>query len=62
MKAIVNKGCIGCRFCATVCPEVFKINEDTEKSEVIASATGFEDKAEEAAAGCPVAVIELVDD
>jgi ferredoxin len=27
--------CIGCGSCEEICPEVFKLNEDTDKAEVI---------------------------
>jgi ferredoxin len=35
--------CIGCGSCADICPEVFKLNKDTEKSIVIKPEGGPED-------------------
>ena len=34
-KPVVDQGlCVGCRLCATACPQVFEINED-EKAVVV---------------------------
>jgi len=40
---IDSEECIGCGSCQEICPEVFKINEETEKSEVIKPEGGPED-------------------
>ena len=59
MKANVIEGCISCGLCASVCPEVFRMN-DENVSEVYHQPTPEqEDATQEAADGCPVSVIEL---
>ena len=52
--------CIGCGVCAELCPEVFAITE--EKSQVIGPDKCGTCDCEDAAASCPVAAIELVED
>ena len=49
--------CIGCGSCEEICPEVFKMNEDTELAEVIKPEGGPEDLIEEAMETCPVECI-----
>lgn len=49
--------CIGCGSCEEICPEVFKLNEDTEKPEIIKPEGGPEDLIEEAMETCPVECI-----
>ena len=58
MKFKVDKeSCIGCGFCASVCPEVFKVGED-EKAVAYAEPTeNTFSSVQDAAAGCPVAAI-----
>lgn len=57
MKVIIVEGCISCGLCESVCPEVFKLNDDGI-SEVIADPEEEdEDNVREAAEGCPVNVI-----
>ena len=48
--------CIGCGACASLCPDVFKIN-DAGKAEVIAEENI--DCAKDAAASCPVQAISV---
>lgn len=49
--------CIGCGFCASVCPQVFEIGED-EKARVKTEPTAdLIAGTEEAMAGCPVNAI-----
>lgn len=56
MKANVIEGCISCGLCASVCPEVFRMN-DENVSEVYHQPTPEqEDATQEAADGCPVSV------
>lgn len=49
--------CIGCGSCEEICPEVFKLNPDTEKAEVIMPEGGPEDLIEEAMDSCPSSCI-----
>jgi len=49
--------CIGCGTCEEICPEVFKLNTDTEKAEVIMPEGGPEDLIEEAIDNCPASCI-----
>lgn len=54
---IHEEECIGCGSCEEICPEVFKLNEDTDKAEVIKPEGGPEDLIEEAMTTCPVECI-----
>lgn len=54
---IDEEECIGCGSCEEICPEVFKLNEETEKAEVIMREGGSEDLIEEAIETCPVECI-----
>lgn len=49
--------CIGCGSCEEICPEVFKLDEETEKAHVIKPEGGPEDLIEEAITTCPVECI-----
>jgi ferredoxin len=49
--------CIGCGSCEEICAEVFKLNEATEKAEVILPEGGPEELIEEAMETCPVECI-----
>jgi ferredoxin len=55
---IDEEECIGCGSCEEICPEVFVLNEDTEKAEVINPEGGPEDLIEEAMEACPVECIQ----
>jgi ferredoxin len=46
--------CIGCGSCEEICPEVFKLDEEAEKAEVIKPEGGPEDLIQEAIETCPV--------
>ena len=50
---IDEEECVGCGSCEEICPEVFKLIEDTEKAEVIKPEGGPEDLIEEAMEACP---------
>ena len=54
---IDEEECIGCGSCEEICSEVFKLNEDAEKAEVIKPEGGPEDLIEEAIDTCPVSCI-----
>jgi len=54
---IDEEECIGCGTCEEICPAVFKLNEKTDKAEVIAQEGAPEDQIEEAIEACPVECI-----
>ena len=58
---IDEEECIGCGSCEEICPEVFVLNEDTEKAELINPEGGPEDLIEEAIEACPVECIQWED-
>ena len=61
MKAKINEGCIGCGMCASICPNVFRMN-DEGLAEVYADVEAFDEElVEQAIASCPVSVIEKED-
>ena len=53
--------CIGCGTCEEICPEVFRLNTETEKAEVIMPEGGPEDLIEEAIESCPASCISEKD-
>jgi ferredoxin len=54
---IDEEECIGCGSCEEICPEVFKLDEDSEKAIVVMPEGGPEDLIEEAITTCPVECI-----
>lgn len=61
MKATIDQdGCIGCGLCASVCPNVFRMNDEgTAEVYVDVIAAADEDGASEAENNCPVSVITV---
>jgi ferredoxin len=61
MRVSIEKdGCIGCGLCESICPNVFRMDNEG-KAEVIASEVGKENEADclHAAKECPVTVIKI---
>lgn len=61
MRVTIDKdGCIGCGLCESICPDVFKIN-DEGKAEVTSSHIDIkhETDCQSAAGDCPVNVIKI---
>jgi len=54
---LVEEDCIGCGMCQDTCPEVFKLNEETNIAEVINPEGGPEDLIQDAIDSCPVECI-----
>ncbi|MBW1768578.1 MAG: ferredoxin [Deltaproteobacteria bacterium] len=54
---IDEEECIGCGSCRDICPEVFQMDEDAEKSRVIKAEGGPENLIEEAMGECPMSCI-----
>lgn len=57
--AVDEECCIGCGTCAELCPEVFEMTGDGEKSRVILPDGGEKDCVRDAIAGCPCECISL---
>ncbi len=57
-RVYIDEGeCIGCGACEEICPEVFKLNEETDKAEVIKPEGSAEELIQEAIDQCPVECI-----
>jgi ferredoxin len=54
---IDEDACVCCGTCAELCPEVFRLNEEKQKSEVIKPEGGPTDLIQEAIESCPAAAI-----
>ena len=54
---IDEEECIGCGSCEEICPEVFRIDHEMEKSEVIQPEGGPEACIEKAMGECPMSCI-----
>ncbi len=53
--------CIGCGSCEEICPEVFRLNGEMDKAEVIKPEGGPEALIQEAMDTCPVSCIHWRD-
>lgn len=54
---IDRDACIGCGLCASICPEVFEMDEENIATVVAQPSAGNESSAQEAAQNCPVGAI-----
>lgn len=54
---IDEEECIGCGTCVEICEEVFMLNEETDKAEVIKPEGAPEELIQEAIDSCPVECI-----
>jgi ferredoxin len=54
---IDEEECIGCGTCEEICEEVFRLNNETDKAEVIKPEGGPKDLIQEAIDSCPVECI-----
>jgi ferredoxin len=57
-KVWIEEGCIVCDACEDVCPDVFKVTEDSCEVLTGVEYSEFEDEIIEAAEACPVEVIK----
>lgn len=61
MKTYVDQDtCIGCELCASMCPEVYTMNDDGKSVAIEGDVPdNLKDSANEAANSCPVDAIEI---
>ncbi|WP_461812650.1 ferredoxin [Faecalimonas sp.] len=59
MKAKVNEGCISCGMCVSLCPEVFRFNDEGIAEAYVDISEETLESAENARDNCPVSVIDL---
>lgn len=52
-----DEECISCGMCEEICGDVFRLNDETERVEVIEPEDGPVDQIEEAMEACPVECI-----
>jgi len=58
LKVYIDEdSCIGCGTCEGICPEVFRLNEEEGKSQVIKPEGGPEGLIQEAIDSCPMQAI-----
>ena len=53
--------CSGCETCVEMCPDVFRMDEVTEKAELVAVSPVITDEVFQAAAFCPEKCIEIIE-
>jgi len=53
--------CSGCETCVEMCPDVFRLNEVTEKAELVTTSPEITDEVYQAAAFCPEKCIQILE-
>ena len=53
--------CSGCATCVEMCPEVFRMDEVTEKAELVEVVPKLTDEVFQAAAFCPEKCIQIIE-
>jgi len=57
-KVVIDEEeCIGCGSCESICPEVFVLDEESQKAKVLLAEGGPVDQINEAIEACPVECI-----
>ncbi len=61
MKAFIDKnGCISCGLCASICPSVFRMDDDGKAAVILADVPeGRMEHAKDAEESCPASVVIL---
>jgi ferredoxin len=63
MKAKVDRDtCTGCGLCVDACPEVFELDGDVAAVKAAAVPESAEQSCREAAEGCPVEAISIIEE
>lgn len=53
--------CSGCETCVEMCPDIFRIDEATDKAALVTTAPEITDAVYQAAAFCPEKCIEILE-
>lgn len=53
--------CSGCETCVEMCPDVFRMNEVTEKAELVTTSPDITDEVYQAVAFCPEKCIQIIE-